>query len=241
MEQNNKFPLIRKLLVAIGLSAEAVDDILDRIVDFLSDKGDKSPAAPHYPYALRKEFLSPAEHNFFSVLKTTVADQALISIKTGLGDLFDAMSKDPSEFRIYRNKIDRKHVDFLLCDPKTVCPLVGIELDDKSHQRSDRQARDQLVEHVFQAAGLPLVRIPAKPAYSVTELNKQLQPYLKTPVPLRTVVEEIGPEAPHCPKCGSDMVLRTARSGSNQGGKFWGCSQFPQCRAVVNPVEVAAG
>jgi hypothetical protein len=27
----------------------------------------------------------------------------------GLGDLFDVRSKDPSEFRIYRNKIDRKH------------------------------------------------------------------------------------------------------------------------------------
>jgi hypothetical protein len=238
MEHQNKFPLIRKMLGAIGLSSEAVDDILDRITDFLSDKGDKSPGIPQYPYALRKEFLSPAEHNFFGVLKSIVADQAIISIKTGLGDLFDAISRDPGEFRIYRNKIDRKHVDFLLCDPKTVRPLVGIELDDKSHQRSDRQTRDQFVEHVFQAANLPLVRIPVKPSYSVTELGKQLQPYLRIPVTLPTVVEETKPEAPRCPKCGSDMVLRTARSGSNQGGKFWGCSQYPQCRGIVSVMEV---
>ena len=80
-----------------------------------------------------------------------------------LGDLFEVKAKDPSEFRIYRNKIDRKHVDFILSDPRTVRPLVGIELDDKSHQRSDRQTRDEFVEHVFQAAHLPLVRIPVKP------------------------------------------------------------------------------
>jgi hypothetical protein len=33
-------------------------------------------------------------------LKTTVADQTLISVNVGLGDLFEVKSKDPSEFRI---------------------------------------------------------------------------------------------------------------------------------------------
>ena len=101
--------------------------------------------------------------------------------------------------------------------------MAGIELDDKSHTRSDRRARDELVEHVFQAAGLPLVRIPARPSYSVTELGKQLQPYLKIPETPPLFLEETKPEAPRCPKCGSEMVLRMAKSGSNHGGQFWGC------------------
>jgi very-short-patch-repair endonuclease len=233
MEHQNKFPLIRKMLGAIGLSPEAIDDIIDRITDFLSDKNEKSQEEPKYPYVLIPNFLSPAEHNFFSVLRTTVGDQAVISLKSGLGDLFEARSKDPSEFRIYRNKIDRKHVDFLLCEPKTVRPLVGIELDDKSHQRSDRQARDEFVEHVFQAAGLPLLRIPVRASYSVTELGKQLQPYLKTIEIPQPIIEETKQETPRCPKCGSEMVLRTAKSGSNQGGQFWGCSRYPQCREII--------
>ena len=29
-----------------------------------------------------------------------------------------------------------------------------------------------------------------------------------------------------CPECGSEMVLRTARKGSNTGQKFWGCSSI---------------
>jgi len=234
VEAKNKFSLLRKVLGAIGLSPEATDDIIDRITDFLSDKEDKSPEEPKYPYVLSENFLSPAEHNFFRVLKTAVADQALISFKVGLGDLFDVKSKDPSEFRIYRNKIDRKHIDFLLCDPKTVRLLAGIELDDKSHQRSDRQDRDRFVERVFQAASLPLVRIPVKPSYSVTELGKLLQPYLKITEPLPPVVEEAKPEPPRCPKRRSEMVLRTAKSGANEGGQFWGCSRFPQCRGIVS-------
>jgi restriction system protein len=35
-----------------------------------------------------------------------------------------------------------------------------------------------------------------------------------------------------CPKCGSSMVLRTAKSGTNQGNQFWGCSQYPKCRTI---------
>ena len=35
-----------------------------------------------------------------------------------------------------------------------------------------------------------------------------------------------------CPRCGREMVLRTARKGANAGTRFWGCSGFPKCRAV---------
>ena len=33
-----------------------------------------------------------------------------------------------------------------------------------------------------------------------------------------------------CPRCGSALVLRTARRGRNHGSRFYGCSSFPQCR-----------
>lgn len=33
-----------------------------------------------------------------------------------------------------------------------------------------------------------------------------------------------------CPKCGSDLVLRTARYGQNIGNQFYGCSKFPKCK-----------
>lgn len=35
-----------------------------------------------------------------------------------------------------------------------------------------------------------------------------------------------------CPRCGGDLVVRTARQGPNAGGKFWGCSSYPKCRFV---------
>jgi hypothetical protein len=39
-------------------------------------------------------------------------------------------------------------------------------------------------------------------------------------------------EHPLCPRCGKEMVLRTARRGPRAGNQFWGCSGYPQCKAT---------
>ncbi|MCF0109647.1 MAG: NERD domain-containing protein [Erysipelotrichaceae bacterium] len=37
-----------------------------------------------------------------------------------------------------------------------------------------------------------------------------------------------------CPKCGGDLVLRTARKGPNAGKQFYGCSKYPKCTYTRN-------
>lgn len=33
-----------------------------------------------------------------------------------------------------------------------------------------------------------------------------------------------------CPRCGGNLVLRTAKRGANAGSQFWGCDNYPKCR-----------
>lgn len=82
------------------------------------------------------------------------------------------------------------------------------------------------------------------PVISVAEVQdilsviqtRRLTPSLKTNREhisnLQARLENAAPRL--CPKCGGEMVLRAIRSGENAGKKFWGCSQFPKCRAVQN-------
>lgn len=42
--------------------------------------------------------------------------------------------------------------------------------------------------------------------------------------------KDYGP-APQCPKCESDMVLRRRKADNVP---FWGCTDFPSCRGIVN-------
>lgn len=38
--------------------------------------------------------------------------------------------------------------------------------------------------------------------------------------------------APSCPKCGSEMKMRTAKRGPQAGSQFWGCETYPRCRGT---------
>jgi predicted RNA-binding Zn-ribbon protein involved in translation (DUF1610 family) len=236
MSSQDRYSLLRRILQTLGLSQEAVDDIVELITDWLSEKdNEKTSEKIEYPYLIRDDFLSPAELSFYLVLKSAVSDWALICPKVSLGDLFYVKSSDHGKYRTYTNKIDRKHVDYLLCDPQTVRPTLGIELDDKSHQRPDRQERDEYVDNVFSTAKLPLIRISVKHSYSVSELTSLLKPYFvsKKTSTMQSVVVDGNKTIPKCPKCGGEMVLRTAKNGSNQGEKFWGCSSYPHCRGIL--------
>ncbi len=40
-------------------------------------------------------------------------------------------------------------------------------------------------------------------------------------------------KAPTCPKCSKPMALRTAQKGKRAGRQFWGCTGYPDCKAVA--------
>jgi restriction system protein len=57
-----------------------------------------------------------------------------------------------------------------------------------------------------------------------------------TPAPQKSlsVATSIPQKSPSCPRCNSQMVLRTAKKGANAGNQFWGCSRYPECKGIVN-------
>lgn len=230
----------------IGLSADAIDDVVDWIADLSGNKeeDEKAKDISSLPYALREDFLSAGEMAFYSTLKEAVSHHATICVKVRLADIFKVKGMDSSPRATYQNRINAKHVDFLLCDSQTMRPLVGIELDDKSHQRPDRVERDEFVDQVFATCKLPLVHIPARHSYAVLEIAAQLRPHLSrsfpqpipspvtsSPLPPSNTIKPSDKSAPICPNCGIPMVLRTKRT-TNVGEQFWGCANYPKCRAT---------
>lgn len=200
------------------------------------------------PYRIRDDFLSPAELSFHHVLRAAVGDWAVICSKVSLADLFYAKTGSHKVNTSYTNRIARKHVDFLLCDPQSLKPLLGIELDDSTHSRAARKRRDDFVDQVFAAAGLPLLRQPVQSAYDVRELGSALRslagrdqqtaaqmspgPTVQGPVdaslPEAEWLEQqaeassrASPNAegpPPCPRCGQPMVLRTVHREGSRKG-----------------------
>jgi len=106
---------------------------LDTILRFFRGSAAEGTADESLPYRLRDDFLSPAELSFYRVLATLIANRVVIFTKVRLADIFFVAR--PHENRSYFGRISQRHVDFLLCEPNTAKPIVGIELDDSSHNR----------------------------------------------------------------------------------------------------------
>lgn len=204
------------------------------------------------PFRIRDDFLSPAEFSFYSVARGVLDDSWVICPKVALADIFFVVR--PNENLQEYNRINRKHVDFLVCEAKTMKPAFGIELDDHSHSRADRVERDEYVQKVFKAAGLPLIRIPARMGYSRSELlalfpagSESQAEVAPSKLENENAAASVGTphrsesfaKAPLCPKCGVPMVLRVARQGTNEGKKFYGCPNYPKCREIIEYRELS--
>jgi len=195
----------------------------------------KKPLSQPLPYRLRDDFLSPVEFSFFKVLSSLGGARLTIQTKVRLADVFFVAR--PNENMTYFSRIAQKHLDFLVCDSVTMKPLLGIELDDSSHRQSARQERDDFVDRVFEAAGLPLLRLPVRREYNTQDLAAKIAPLLKgrispsTPRP-QSEANQPGNVIPLCPKCGIPMTLRTVTQGEHKGKQFYGCTNYPRCREV---------
>ncbi|HUE99631.1 MAG TPA: DUF2726 domain-containing protein [Anaerolineales bacterium] len=200
-------------------------------------KSTSKPQAVTLPYRLSAKLLSPAEANFYRIIKQMVGEHLLIFPKMGLKEFL--LITDQSNFQSYYNRIDRKHVDFLLCDPNTFQPVFAIELDDASHRQAERGQRDTFVETILAGANLPLVRVPVRASYDTHELGFLFKnAFQKREIRVASQenekrISDAENNPPLCPTHGIPMILRKARQGSNAGGKFWGCANYPQCREII--------
>ena len=123
------------------------------------------------PYVARPRLVTKTELRFYKALVKAVQDDWEVFAMVRIADLL-RVQKGHKNHRKWLNKILAKHIDFVLCHPGTLEPQVCIELDDPSHNRADRVERDIFVNAAFDAAGLPLLRIPTEPTYRAREIRE---------------------------------------------------------------------
>jgi hypothetical protein len=132
------------------------------------------------PYCKRDYLLTRAERAFFEVLVRAVPSSLHVFAKVRLADLVWIPRRDPHR-RGHLNRVLQKHIDFVLCERGKVAPVLAIELDDSSHQWPGRIELDEFVSEALRAAGLPLVRVPARRSYSLKEIEQMISESLGTP------------------------------------------------------------
>ena len=189
---------------------------------------DHKPSKVDSPYRLRDYFLSTPEIALLRQLQRLVGDRYIICPKVALTDIFTIVR--PNENVHFYNKIFRKHVDFLLCDPQTLKPAIAVEVV-KPVAKSETRASDQFMEELFLQEGIPLVHVPLGERYEASDLVHLFQ--LAVTKARETPRARTQDSVPVCPVCGKMMVLRIQRGGGRDGKKYYGCMDSPRCSGIV--------
>jgi len=121
-----------------------------------------------------RDILTAAEFKFFLVLQNICHNKLYIIPKMGLRALVDHRDNVTAW-----NKISRKHLDFTLCHPQTMKPLLVIELDDSSHRQYKQQQRDAEKDAILAEVGVPVLRIPVARQYDEGSIKNLISRKMK--------------------------------------------------------------
>lgn len=199
------------------------------IAGFLLVKAAGPESKPDLPYRSRGHLLSPAERSFLGVLERALQEECRVMAKVRLADVIKTRTGlGPGKRQSAFNKIQGKHLDFVLCSPGDYAVLGAVELDDSSHADQRRKDRDEFVDQALRSAKIPIWRFRASHSYAVGELREAFGDELK-----ESAEQDSSGEERVCPNCGAELVLRTAQRGEHKGEGFWGCSNFPDCSTII--------
>lgn len=130
----------------------------------------------------QKQFLTPNELEFYRRLSTAVGDKFLIMCQVSMGALIDNGLR-PTHPRYWeaRLKFSSKICDYVLCDKKSLSPVLVVELDDVTHNRDKDRNRDNFLA----LSGLRTVRFWSRnkpsPSHIREFIELELYKLAKTP------------------------------------------------------------
>ena len=111
----------------------------------------------------KAQVLTEREKNFYETIRLIAEKHNLnVSAKMRLADIVkvsDEIKKQSSLWWSKFEKISQKHIDFALQDKTNLEIKLLIEIDDYTHQRTDRIERDKFVDSVCEQVNIPILHL----------------------------------------------------------------------------------
>jgi len=118
-----------------------------------------------------KRLLTDNEVEFYHRLSRAVAGDWLIFPQVSMGALVDTtLSPENPNYWPARSEFSSKICDFVLCHPKTLTPVLVVELDDVMHDFSKDAKRDELMAR----AGHRTLRFWSRKKPSIGDLKLEI-------------------------------------------------------------------
>ena len=111
-------------------------------------------------YRKKEYLLNVPERKFFEALQKLLPSEYICFPQMVLNNIIAVKrGEDKKDYWKYKNKINKKTIDFVIFTKKHLQPVLAIEYDGWYHTRSDRRARDEFVNNAIKSSGLDIVHI----------------------------------------------------------------------------------
>jgi hypothetical protein len=136
-------------------------------------------------FEVRERFLSEAALRLHVRLCRAVHDFGIVCPKPRVFEILRLLRA--AEHLEDALRIDRKHIDFLICDATSGRPLCAVQIDQWDPLSQSYQMREELLHYAFERAGFPVIYVRSDQLPSGSEL-RQLIDDAVAPNPDRQVV-----------------------------------------------------
>ena len=147
-------------------------DFLCRILG-VDDDDEEVEEKDQPKYTIKKSQMSDCEKYFYDILTKHFSSDYDIRPQVPLSSIIE---KEKSFSREYQNELNRV-IDFGIFNRETSEPLLLIEINDKTHNQSNRKERDKKVQFICNSAGIKLItfwtKFDNKEEYIVNRILKE--------------------------------------------------------------------
>ncbi|MBU2898887.1 DUF2726 domain-containing protein [Vibrio hepatarius] len=135
---------------------------------------DTSSKKNTFQYDSHLLFSCPEELEFYRTLSIAVKSREIIFAKVRAADLMRPKKGfySSGEWQRAYNKLSRKNVDFVLCNPMTLEVNTIIELINDTQEKDLKT--ENYVEKAAKTAGLNIIRFSTAKSYNYDEIERQL-------------------------------------------------------------------
>jgi len=127
-------------------------------------------------YESSMELFTPEERTFLSVIESVLENSDFrVFGKVHLGDIVKprkGMGKNRSAAA--QNRIDSKHVHFVVCRRDDLSVIAAIEFDNISREARNLQEDHREADDVFTSVKIPYLRITAQKGYALSDVREKL-------------------------------------------------------------------
>lgn len=139
------------------------------------DCNGKAPTPQSFTYNLKSPLISKSEQNYYYAILEVLPLGYCVFPQVNLAAFIEKNQKSGYQTELFRN------VDFLVTDAN-YNPKIAIEINDQSHNDTDRQKRDKKVTEICEEAGIPLIKLWTSYGVRKDYISEKIKKALTDPI-----------------------------------------------------------